>query len=106
MPMPKRDCRDHHHRLATAEAGQRGALLDRAQAGVERQRGDFLRTQFLGHAFGFRSAAAVNDAGFACVGFQEGLELGGLAGFGLGSDVQIGAVKTGRENMGAAHVQR
>ena len=99
------DCGDDDDRLAAAEACQAGAFLDRAEAGVEGDRGQVFLAQFGGGAFGFRTAAAVDDAGLALVGLKEVQQLRGFAELRFGGDVQVWAMEAGGEDVRVLHVE-
>ena len=70
----------HHHGIAAGKAAVMGALIGAIHAGVEMQRVHPVLAQPFGGRFGFRPAAAIDDASAAPIGdaVDEAAQLGAL----------------------------
>ena len=102
----ERDGGDDHDRLAGPEAQQPGPLLDRRQAGMERDRRPIALTQRAGDALGLVAAAAVDDRGGVAITPQRFQQLVQLRCLGSCRDMQVGTVERGHQQLGVRHRQR
>ena len=75
----ERDGRHHHQRLSGTEPHQRLALVRRIETGVKRQRRKSLFIQFRRDAFGFCSAAAIDNPALSLLPLEEVEQLRRLA---------------------------